>query len=79
MDFLNTKNKDSEELKRLLAESFPATLGIGERTVNVKFKNVQRKREALEGGGFYAIGRGFKKKNNGDKKVPLWFIRSGSL
>ncbi len=75
MDFLNTKNKDSEELKKLLSESFPATLGVGERTVNVQFKNVQRKRRLLEGGGFHPIGHGF----NGDRKVPLWFIRRGSL
>ena len=64
-----------DELKRLLRDSFPATLGIGERTVNVRFKNLQRKRKLLEDKGFHAIGHGF----NGDKKVPLWFIRRGSL
>ena len=75
MDFLNTKNKDSEELKKLLADSFPATLGIGERTVNVKFPNRFRKKKILEDAGFLAIGHGF----NGNKKVPLWFIRGGGL
>lgn len=75
MDFFNNRNKNEDELKKLLNDSFPAELGVGERTVNVKFKNVQRKRRVLERGGFYPIGHGF----NGDKKVPLWFIRRGSL
>ncbi len=75
MNFLNDKDDDGEELRQLLGKSYPATLGIGERTVNVRFKNVQRKRRVLERGGFYPIGHGF----NGDKKVPLWFIRGGSL
>ena len=75
MDFLNSQTKDKDELRQLLSQSYPATLGIGERTVNVKFENRHRKRKVLEDAGFLAIGHGF----NGDKKVPLWFIRRGSL
>ncbi len=75
MDFFNNRNNNENELKKILAESFPATLGVGERTVNVKFKNLQRKRKVLEDEGFHTIGHGF----NGNKKVPLWFIRRGSL
>ncbi len=75
MNFLNKINDNENELKKLLADSFPATLGIGERTVNVNFKNRFRKKKILEDAGFYAIGHGF----NGNRKVPLWFIRGGGL
>ncbi len=75
MDFLNSNSNNGDELKQLLSRSYPAQLGIGEREVRVKFENRHRKRKILEDGGFLAIGHGF----NGDKKVPLWFIRRGSL
>ena len=75
MDFLNWNPNEGDELRKLLRDSFPATTAPSERTVNVKFENVQKKRKLLEDSGFLAIGHGF----NGNKKVPLWFIRRGSL